>query len=190
MTSSSKSSRHWRHVGSKTTPISSTITWMSMPLEQLVSLIRWGHHRPVYRRRNSAPRSHWTVSTIIVEDSESVRRRITTFVAGQGNVLKKALDRSTSRDRARLRLVGPRSLRSRERRCISSCLRCLRGRGRPGGRPCPLESTRTVDSPSSDVVGWTGCVRTGPPRSPLPPAASLATDHSAHSVHGTSASLV
>jgi len=71
-------------------------------------------------------------------------------------MFSKALDRSTSRDRARLRLVGPRSLRSRERRRCAprACGACGVGDGRGG--LALLESTRTVDSPSSDVVGWTG----------------------------------
>jgi len=48
-------------------------------------------------------------------------------------MFSKALDRSTSRDRARLRLAGPRSLRSRERRCAPrACGACGVGDGRGG----------------------------------------------------------
>jgi len=88
-------------------------------------------------------------------------------------MFSKALDRSTSRDRARLRLAGPRSLRSRERRCAPrACGACGVG-GRPR-RPRPFWVHQDCRFPIERRGRLDRCVRTGPPRSPLPPSASLA----------------
>lgn len=90
-------------------------------------LIRWGHHRPVYRRRNSARgltgrcRRHR-------RGRVRVRRRITTFVAETGNVLEspRPLDVPRPRETAS-RWPSFASLTRTPLR--ASCLRCLRGRG-------------------------------------------------------------
>ena len=88
----------------------------------------------------------------------------------------KALGRSASRDHTRLRLAGSRSLRSREpaARLVPAVLTGS-GDGRDG--LALSESARVVAGTPSDVTGWIG-VLNGPPRSPLPPSASLAIDHS------------
>ncbi|AAC82917.1 unknown (plasmid) [Halobacterium salinarum NRC-1] len=116
----------------------------------------------------------------------------------------KALRRSTSRDRARLRLAGPRSRRSRGRRCAPrACGACgVGGRSRreapwvretssPGNRSglALSEFDRTVDCSSGDVVGWTGVYVSARPARRCRLPVSYAHRRPAHSVRGTSASL-
>ena len=102
------------------------------------------------------------------------------YTAGFSPQRKIALGRSTSRDRPRLRLAGPRSLRSRGRRCAPrACGACgVGGRSRrfaPCARETPSaggrdglalsESTRTVAGSPSTAAGWTGvCVTARPAR--------------------------
>jgi len=70
-------------------------------------------------------------------------------------MFSKALDRSTSRDRARLRLAGPRSLRSRERRCAPrACGACGVGDGRGGLALLSPPGYRLCHRASSPVERW------------------------------------
>jgi len=172
MTSSSKSSRHWRHVGSKTAYQLHDYVDVDA-LEQLVSSSDGDITVQFYRRRNSARVSLDGVD-VIVEDESEVRRRITTFVAETG-MFSKALDRSTSRDRARLRLAGPRSLRSRERRC-GLVPAVLAGSGTAEAARLALsEPTRisAVSPASSPVERWFSPAR--PARRCRPPRRSRPT---------------
>jgi len=154
MTSSSKSSRHWRHVGSKTTPISSTITWMSMRSNS------WFPHPDgditVQFTVEGIPLevSLDGVDVIVEDESECVDER-RSFVAETGNVLESPRPLDVPRPRETASRWPSFASLTRTPLRAPRALRCLRGRGRPR-RPRPSESTRTVDSPSSDVVGWTG----------------------------------
>jgi len=140
-------------------------------LEQLVSLIRWGHHRPVYRRRNSARgltgrcRRHR-------RGRVRVRRRITTFVAETGNVLEspRPLDVPRPRETAS-RWPSFASLTRTPLR--ASCLRCLRGRGRPR-RPRPFWSPPGLSIPHRATwsAGQVCTYRPAPARRCRPPRRS------------------
>jgi len=124
-------------------------------LEQLVSLIRWGHHRPVYRRRNSARgltgrcRRHR-------RGRVRVRRRITTFVAETGECSRKpstARRPATARDCVSLALVR---FAHENAAAHISCLRCFAGSGDGRGGLALLSPPgyRLCHRASSPVERW------------------------------------
>jgi len=143
MTSSSKSSRHWRHVGSKTTPISSTITWMSMRSNS------WFPH-PMGTSPSSLPskefrsRSHWTVSTSSSRTSPSASTNNDVRCGDRECSRKPSTARrpATARDCVSLALVRF----AHENAAARLVPAVLAGRGRPR-RPRPFWSPPGLSIP-------------------------------------------
>jgi len=149
----------------------STITWMSMRSNS------WFPH-PMGTSPSSLPskefrsRSHWTVSTSSSRTSPSASTNNDVRCGDRECSRKPSTARrpATARDCVSLALVRFAHENAAAR---LSCLRCLRGRGTAEAASPFLESTRTVDSPSSDVVGWTGVyVPARPARRCRPPRRS------------------
>jgi len=132
-------------------------------------LIRWGHHRPVYRRRNSLEVSLDGVDVIVEDESEASTNNDVRCGDRECSRKPRPLDVPRPRETA-VRWPLVRFAHENAARLVPAVLAGI-GDGR-GGLPL-LSPPGLSIPPSSDVVGWTG-VRTGLPRLPLPPSASLA----------------